>query len=291
MANPARRRHFPKLGEFLEYANKRSPLNRADALFGIVGVFGTLLSAALAVATGLNVGWDAGIPVFLLGAGAVVATIVRLYKQSYGPADEERRVVAEAYKTSRKMLPHLRKRRLHRHFDVSVAEVLEACAFHWARVRRALAGPIWSRDSLDGHWSAVREQASRAADQAMFEAIYLARNSYREEAKKTGREWIEWAEDAFDFDADQLLGKIGLPPRPGEEDDLDPSLLRPLHQIGSKLRSLASELETAPVPSLSTGADLLTGGVSGIDLALNEIGALRVAERELNESVEQRLGG
>lgn len=279
------------MGEFLEYANKRSPLNRADALFGIVGVFGTLLSAALAVATGLNVGWEAGVPVFLLGAGAVAYTIVRLYKESYGPADEARRVVAEAFKTARKMLPHQKKRRLHRHFDVSVAEVLEACAFHWMRVKRALEGPVWSRDSLDGHWSAVREQASRAADQAMFEAIYLSRNSYREEAKKTGREWIEWAEDAFDFDADQILGKIGIPSRPGEEDDLDPSLLRPLHQIGSKLRALAQELETAPVRDHAAEAGLLSGGVSGIDLALNEIGALRVAERELSDGIEQRLGG
>ncbi|MCW5943220.1 MAG: hypothetical protein KIS66_13385 [Fimbriimonadaceae bacterium] len=291
MANPARRRHFPKLGEFLEYAHKRSPLNRADAMFGIVGVFGTLLTAAMSVAVGLNWGWDAAIPVFLFGSGAVAFAIVRLYKETYRPADEERRIVSEAYKTARKMLPHLRKRRLHRHFDLSVAEVLEACAFHWARVRRALEGPLWSRDDLDGHWSAVREQASRAADQAMFEAIYLSRNSYREVAKKTGREWIEWAEDAFDFDADQVLGKIGLPPRAAEDDDLDPTLLRPLHQIGAKLRSLAGELENAPVPSLAANADLLTGGVSGIDLALNEIGALRVAERELNDSVEQRLGG
>lgn len=286
-----KRRHFPKLREYLEHVHKTSPLERAEGWLIGLGVGGTITSLVVAgLATAIT-----DTPAMMLGGlaalGAVWTGWVFMYRNNFHPRDEAKKAVVEAHKAAKKMLEHVRGRRLHRYMDVPTAEVLEACAFHWSRVRGALDSPAWNPDLLEGHWFAVRDQALRAADEAMLEAIYLARAGLSEKRQSGSPEFLEWAEDFFAVDAEELLRKLGVKYGTSDEDvyGYQPALLRPLHQIGTKLRTLADEMEQAPAPSARPMAAARQSSTSAIDLALNEIGALKRAERELDDSIQQRL--
>lgn len=286
-----KRRHFPKLREYLEHVHKTSPLERAEGWLIGLGVGGTITSlVAAGLATAIT-----DTPAMMLGGlaalGAVWTGWVVMYRNNFHPKDEAKKAVVEAHKTAKKMLEHVKARRLHRFMDVPTAEVLEACAFHWSRVRGALDSPAWNPDLLEGHWFAVRDQALRASDEAMLEAIYLARSSLSDKRRSNSPEILEWAEDFFDVDVDDLLQKIGVKYSSSDEDvfGYQPALLRPLHQIGTKLRTLADEMEQAPAPNARPMTAARQSSASAIDLTLHEIGALKRAERELDDSIQQRL--
>lgn len=286
-----KRSHFPKLREYLEHVHKNSPLERAEGWLIGLGVGGSITAL---VASGLATAIT-NTPAMMLGGLAALGVVwtgwVVMYRNNFHPRDEAKKALVDAHKAAKKMLEHVRGRRLHRFMDVATAEVLEACAFHWSRIRSALDSPAWNPDVLEGHWFAVRDQALRASDEAMLEAIYLARAGLSEKRMSGSPEFLEWAEDFFDVDVDDLLKKFGVRHGSSEEDvyGYQPALLRPLHQIGTKLRTLADEMEKAPAPSARPMTAARQSSASAIDLTLSEIGALKKAERELNDSIQQRL--
>ena len=152
----------------------------------------------------------------------------------------------------------------------SVGIVLEECAVAWKRIDESFAGHVWNDPALPKHWSAIRDTAKSAANDAMDEALALAAPHLLN----------PWEHRPVRSVSDLIQRVVG-----GEEPPLTPlpPSFRPAVQIADQLRTLALEVESI---SQQVAVD---SGVRGnlqasvrIDGVLSELRSLQVAEQELH---------
>jgi hypothetical protein len=227
----------------------------------------------------------------VLGLGALFSIVNGRLKE---PRTDAERFRVHAWATVQEFRARSGPKRLRKSLHPAACQVLEASAFHRARVKEVLNSPAWTQlvDS-GGQWKQVRQQSMDAADLAMLEALTAARGYLGKDSNRD-RDWEDIfrgfasgrIEDAFEslgellgWDRDEDFSRWEVLPEP----------LRPVYDVALKLRTLATELEARAKASI-----VPTSNSESIDLVLENLAALRNAEHELAQSQDElrtRLGG
>ncbi len=180
------------------------------------------------------------------------------------------------------------RKKLHSWVDPILLQILEAAAYHYARVATTLDGPIWL--SSTGGRAQIRTQAKQAADEAMLDLIVLVQPSIGKPIKEKKDEIEGIFEDLFEFDIAEALSGLQ---RMASSDWRDYAHQSPHAQaafpscrgIAERLKSLADELEQMPPPSDHFDSANLppTQSAASLDYLLGELKAVKEAEQELGE--------
>ena len=195
-------------------------------------------------------------------------------------------MIIRAIRESRKRLPFAQQEGLHTRrqlknaldaggmdhiIPASIGAVLDECVVAAKRVEVALAGPTWQDPALPQHWVSVRDNAMRAADNALDEAFALTGPHLNEN-------WQERPIQSLQHLIQRIVGTEEIPMTP-----LPPSF-RPALDLADRLRTLALEIETVTheVASESTLRGNLAASTR-LDSVLTEIRGLQSAEQELHQ--------
>lgn len=304
MASSKLKRRYPYLAAFMDLAS-RDPLEEQTTyetglgcLLAIVTVplafFGVGLGAFFAFGQSFPLGLVLGIAgSFLAAGGTAWLTRSRLRRVTEGE-DGESKLLARGRWSARELVRLDREKKLTQWLDPVAGQLGEAGAFHWQRVREALSGPEWQAVDLNGHWTAIREKSSRAADLAMAELLTLVAGCVGEPAHRKEDDLQGFLEELSDLEfraaAQQLLSAAGDPGRYRHSSPRTAVIFEPAQQLARRLQSLADEVEAAR-GRLAVEVDLPAGAyaVESIDMVLGEMRAVRQAEAELEEGASERL--
>lgn len=234
----------------------------ASAVTAGLFVFGPML-------IGLRMPWFLYVIGFFLMWGGVES----LLNERWVPHGNKRSIETRAFPLLKQL--HLGRHARRRRFDPARA-ALEACAMQWARVQTVLDSPMWDAKSTPEHWRAQRDAARQAADEAMYEAILLAKPLWDiKRASTADLVPLEQVERIA-----ELCGSI-------ETEDLaglgraEGTLLEPIGDVGHLLKRLADDLSNM-VSRSGTPTGISAAG-NRLTAVLDEIHALAQAERELDE--------
>lgn len=268
--------------------NKTSDTHPVTCFGCAVGLAGVaiatfLLTKIMATAMAFVMGSVIGLPLLF-------AFVWWLDQHMNTPKNEEQKRKKELSDALSQFSGPIDRRRLHKELDPVAGQLMEACAFYYQKAQVSLAGSAWTSDA-GGHRQALRDQISKALDDAMFEALLLAKPCLGKPSKDN---WKDKLEDALDLDViDTLQSLTGFK----MSDDLrgmhrSPHIriaFEPLRQIAEKLKLLSAEVEKMTLEaSRESVIPGLSGPASSIDLVLGELRSVRQAEDELNQ---QRLQG
>lgn len=186
------------------------------------------------------------------------------------------------------------QKKLHKWVDPVILQVLEAGAYHWARVKTVSASQKWRSMTLPGHWTSIRDQADDSADKAMAELVLMASHCIGEPEKDRKKDFENVVEDFFDLEIADSLAQLKRVTTSSWKDyayqsPIARQIFEPARDIAERLKLLADELEkmdaempiemkvgAGPVSTRATSAD-------SIDLLLGEMKAVREAENELGD--------
>lgn len=163
--------------------------------------------------------------------------------------------------------------------------LLEGCAYHRARVLTAVDQPGWEMSHLRG----VREQAIRAANDAMDDAMRIC-SHFAGPGHSRSAAWKDLAQDFAEGQIGDALARLQTmleADKPGEIVDRRklPPELWPVYEIAIKLQRLASEMETAARKTVEP----MERQSNSLDQVLSDLAAIRQAEKELDADQPQRL--
>jgi hypothetical protein len=153
----------------------------------------------------------------------------------------------------------IEKGNLHNRIHPKVGEALEGCAKLAMQIRTNLNGSAWKERSMGKHWQEVRQSSLLAVDEALHQAILLAMPYVR-------RSGMRKATFEKSIESDPYAGKV----------------VEEIEELQTKLQHLSSGLADA-VGREATETQL--------DRALRDLHAVRGAEKELDDEVQQRLNG
>jgi len=227
----------------------------------------------------------------IFGLGALFSIVNGRLKE---PKTEAEKFRVRAWAAVQQFRERAGPKRLRKSLHPAASQVLEACAFHRARVKQILETPAWSQlVESGGQWKQVKTQSMEAADLAMLEALTASQGYLGKEGARD-RDWEDIfrgfasgrIEDAFEslgellgWDKNEDFSRWEVLPQP----------LRPVYDLALKLRTLATELETR-----AREANLPVSNNDSIDSVLANLAAIRTAEQELRQSEDElrtRLGG
>jgi len=187
--------------------------------------------------------------------------------------------------------PSLENRRLHREVDATAAQLLEAGAYYWQRIRTTLDGPYWSgMNPADD----LRYRAREAADQAMDGLAQMLSPCVGKPAKTPQDDVRSIVDDFKDGDIEDALKGLKSLTKGGKPDYTHRSphigpLFEPARRLAEQLKLLSAEVDQMATRALretqTIGVDE-SGGDAIYDI-LTEMHARRVAESEL-ESPDQQ---
>ncbi len=228
-----------------------------------------------------------GLPLLAL----VIGMIIKMRGATASEEVKRNRQVRDALKP---WIESANQGQLRSRVDPTAGRILESCAMHHERIMKVVESPFFKSDTLPSHYAALRDQAHRAADDAMLEAV-LSCNAYL--GKGQGKREIRWNEVvseliAGDFD-EAIAGIKGEPSRREfnvEPNEIEPGLL-PAYQTALQLKRLAHEMEHEAQRRASEIVKGEGAAQTGLNVALAELKAIRQAEAELDAEVRrQRLG-
>lgn len=184
------------------------------------------------------------------------------------------------------------KKKLHSWVDPVLLQLLEAAAYHYARVRTTLEAPSWL--TATGNRAQLRAQAKQAADEAMLDLLVLVQPSIGKPLKDKKDDIEDIIEDFFELDIAEALSGIQ---RVASSDWKDYAHQSPHAQaifpscrgLAERIKSLADELEQMPAAVENVDPATLppTQSAASLDYLLGELKAVKEAEKELGE---QHLG-
>lgn len=249
---------------------------------GVMGMIGARALGAEPLATFLA---------FFVAMGASLATGALMANRLQRRRTPEAMRVAALATSIRRYSPSLERKRLHRELDPTAAQLLEAGAFYWARIRDTLEGPYWSAtDPQDD----LRQRTRIAADQAMDELASMLSACVGTPAKTPQDDVRSIVDDFKEGDIEEALqglkslGKGNKANYTHRSPHIGP-LFQPARHLAEQLQLLSAEVEQmasraarqthvqAAVPS---GSDAIYG-------LLSEMHARRVAESELDDDNPQ----
>jgi hypothetical protein len=286
-------KRFPNLADYLRQVVE-TRLSRVQRLSNAIGCGLVTLTTPLA-------GLAFGVGFASLGIGLLAATLAmplsvygwylidKRLRRARTPEEAKR---MEAWKAAGSLLSVEQQRRLHKVMDPTMSQLLEAAAYHYARIQSALTNEFWSRDNLPAHWRSVRSQALEAADQAMEELVMLAMPCMGEPQSDRGKAIKEAVEDIFDMDFLVAIGNLKDVATSDWTKFAHRSPNAPIafeagRNTAEKLKKLADEIEkqTHQVAVETQPIDVGTAADS-IDVVLSEISNVKCAEEELQQRVQ-----
>jgi hypothetical protein len=287
MARP-RQRDFRYLLGYLDQASSPVVDNPTEKAFGF-GCLATLAAIPLwGFASVSFLSWPGLLLAVPLGiaTGAAVGALVKKRTKRLDPA------IAARYKGWADSLAAFRdlkgKKKLHSWVDPVLLQILEAAAYHYARVTTILDGPTWLTSS--GGRAQLRTQAKQAADEAMLDLMVLVQPSIGKPLKEKKDDIEGIFEDLFELDIAEALGGLQ---RMASSDWRDYAHQSPHAQavfpscrgLAERLKALADELEQMPAPSDQVDPATLppTQSAASLDYLLGELKAVKEAEQELGE--------
>jgi hypothetical protein len=294
-------RRGKRLPHFREYLKK--VYSRSDDESSTAAVLGCAVVPLAMVGTGLFAAqfmhWGlAALAGFFVGgplAGGLLAYLWHRLARPKTAEEKRRRELTQALDAYRQPAE---KGRLHKELDPTAAQLLEAAAYYWEQIGVLLNRPPWVGEESKPY-SAIREQALAAANEAMLEASALCVPCLGKPAKEKKDRLKEAFEDLADLDIIDALEGFRQVARADSAADAHHSphirlVFEPVRQYAEKLKSLNHELEELSAKMMAArpagATSTLTGGAATtIDLVLSEIRLVRQAESELDD--EQHLRG
>jgi len=177
---------------------------------------------------------------------------------------------------------------IHRFIDATAQELLEAGSFFWYKIHSLLG-----TNHPSARIASIRDDAIRAADDAMDELMVLCSSCIGDPVNKRGDD-IKGALSGL------VEGNIKGAMRDFAE-VLNPDSARyrvrsphidvvymPARSLAEKLQTLSTEIERLSTEAM-TAQHAQTGAVSSIDSVLYAIQATRVAEQELETAEQQQF--
>jgi hypothetical protein len=288
-------KRFPNLADYLKKVVERR-LSRVQRLSNAIGCGLVSLTTPLA-------GLAFGVGFASLGVGLLAATLAMplsvyawylIDKRLRRPRSPEEAKRMEAWKAAASLLSVEQQRRLHKLMDPTMSQLLEAAAYHYVRIDAALSNETWSRESLPAHWRSVKSQAQEAADQAMEELVMLAMPCMGEPQADRGSAFKEAVEDMFDMDFMIAIGNLkdlatADWTKFAHRSPHAPVAFTAGRHTAEKLKKLADEIEKQTAQAVvETGTMIEVGtAADSIDVVLSEIHAVKEAEDELQQRVQE----
>lgn len=227
-----------------------------------------LLQELMAWGWALLLNVTVGLPV----AAALAAWAASKYRRPKLPKDKRQADISRAASEMRQLAS---RKRLAKALGPALAPLMEEAARHWSRTMAALNGPLWTGESLPGHWRAVREKAIAAANDAMGDLVLIASSHLKPVSSKT-----YWQEIV----GEMVSIAVGAPSPEGREPI--PAGFEAARMIADKLSLLANEVERTAVRAVKEQReDTPLPSASSLDSALEEFRSVHEAERELRQNV------
>lgn len=287
-------KRFPNLAEYLRKVVERR-FSRVGRISGLIGFGLVSLSTPLA-------GLAFGVGFASLGIGLLAATLalpLSVYawylidKRLRTPRTPQEAKRMEAWKSASTLLGLEQQRRLHKLMDPTMSQLLEAAAFHYVRIDASLSNDFWTREDLPAHWRSVQAQASEAAEQAMEELVMLAVPCMGEPQSDKNKAFKEAVEDIFDMDFIVAIGNLKSIAtadwtKYAHRSPHAPIAFQAGRKIAEKLKKLADEVESQTANAVVESRTVVEGSTAAdsIDVVLSEISAVRGAEDELQQRVQ-----
>lgn len=280
-------RRYPSLSAYV-----REALAEATSGLALVyGVGGILIVPSLATTIGYLFGLIFGFHIGLIVGLAllpilliVLGVLVRRWTEPRTERQRKRKRVVEAlghYQAS------IVRRRLHRELDPNVGQLLESCAHFHQLILNCLDGAFWR--GQPGHNKALEEQARRAANEAMGDAVILGAACIGKPGKTKGEDLKTALRDLAELEIQEAMQGFRTiaksdRSRYSHQSPHLSAVLEPLRQIAGRLEALSGEVQRFAAESAMKTVDPgASTAVSSIDLVLSEMGALRQAQSELEE--------
>lgn len=289
----SRSKHLRSTNSWLERVGGETP-NPREAIAHTAGCLTGLLGVPLA---GLGIGMAFGLVPGLIAAVVAIpvslgAWFVLARRAGRPRSEEEARQIQR-----RQAVHHLRglknNRKLHKHVDPQILQVMEAAAYHWLRIHEVLDAREWRSKNLSGHWKSLREQALHAADQAMQDIAVYAQSCIGKPNRERKDDLEEIFEDFFDGDFSDALGGLKSVMTSDWRDYSHHSpnaqaVFEPSRQIAERLKMLADEVDQMNLRRTQETVEIndQPEAVDSIDLILNELRATKQAEEELGDDDE-----
>lgn len=212
---------------------------------------------------------------------ALISSAVRISWALQQPRNAEEERQMQAFDTAK----FLGKALYSHQINPFAARLLEGCAYHRARILAAVDKPGWEQT----HLRSVREQAIRAANEAMDDAMRHCA-SFAGPGHSRGAAWKDLAQDVAEGQIGDALVRLQTmleADKAGEIVDRRklPTELWPVYDIAVKLQKLASEMEV----SARQATTIEEQSTSSLDQVLSDLTAIRQAERELDSDDPQQL--
>ncbi len=221
-------------------------------------------------------------PLLMIGWGVGIAMLDKWMKK---PRSSDEQYLRELDSIVLRYAESMNFRRLHRDLDYTAAQLLEASAYYWSKVRIQMNSPAWNSASTPAHLRAVRVQTLQAIDEAMREQIALCARCLAVPGQKRSTDLRDVIEDALGIDVDKVLDSIrkGTVSKNGFQSERLPEIFDPARQLAERLKMLSGEIDKMSFETLQKYQGAGTGATSAIDAALRGMQEIRQAEGELSQ--------
>ncbi len=211
-------------------------------------------------------------------------------KMMCSPRNAEEAAHVERHKVVQQWKGLDAKSKLTKELDPVAGQLLEAGSYYWRKITDTMATPAWQKDDLPAHWKSLRDQSLSVANAAMNELFMLLKDCTGKPSKTRKDDFQGAFENLTDLNfMDAALGLLTAATADASiytfQSPYLPAVFEPAKQLAEKLRDLSSEIDeltkdvhnhVASIPGAATS-------VSSIDLILEEMKSVRIAERELRE--------
>lgn len=279
---------LPNFSEYLAYegveakARTRTAWKFSIAGLGFIGAAG---AAILAIRFGIPI-W-AAMPTFMIGTSVALHQIDLWLKK---PRSTDERYFLELDSIMSKYAQSMNRRRLHRELDNTAAQLLEASAYYWVRIRDQMSTPAWNSDATPSHLRAVRLQILQAATEAMREQMALCVRCLNMSSGSKNTDLRDVLEDTFGIDVDKILDSLRSNPiaKRGMPSEHLPEIFDASRNLAEKLKRLSGEVDQMASENMKNFQGDGSGAVASIDAALRGLGEVRAAETELTDGEKLR---
>ena len=209
------------------------------------------------------------------------------------PRSSDERYLLELDSIVMRYVQSMNFRRLHRDLDTTAAQLLEASAYYWSKVKLQMGSPAWNSDTTPMHLRTVRQQTLQAIDEAMREQMTLCLRCLAMPGQKKGSDLRDVIEDALGIDVEKILESIRSNPviRKGVQSDRLPEIFEPSRELAERLKMLSAEIDKMTLENMQKFQGQGSGANASLDAALRGLQEIRTAEGELSEAdqIRQRL--
>lgn len=224
----------------------------------------------------------------MFGGGLLVRRYVRPLSK---PKNRDEEIIVQAIQKTDSLNKLITENKLVRWLDPVAGQLLEAGAFHYARIHSCLDAPMWRSGDLPDHWRNLRSRAKEASERAMSELVILLGGCTGEPSRSKEDDIKDMFSSLAGLNIVDALQGLGQVISTNSDDYVFQSAeaqiaFEPGRQIAERLKTLADEVEeasrqahadTIEIPDIGTSLD-------SIDQLLGDFRAVRQAENELDES-------